>query len=180
VSKRNNPASEDVRANPLAFVGFHSSVDARSHFPRHMWALAFHRGTMNQTNIFLLHATTILGPSAIPLSIHMGREMNALSSAPIRSLAGSKLRECSMIVEMKGRKSARMFGTGGRSQPESAREAGCCTHVLYIRRRATSVSTHALLSSSQAEARRLIFPRQESGRGFEQDPRSFFLSLPVE
>ncbi|HEX6481217.1 MAG TPA: hypothetical protein VF043_20450 [Ktedonobacteraceae bacterium] len=26
-------------------------------------------------------------------------------------------------------------------------------------------------------ARRLIFPRQESGRGFEQDRRSFFLAL---
>lgn len=26
---RNNPASEDARGNPLAFVGFHSSVDAR-------------------------------------------------------------------------------------------------------------------------------------------------------
>ena len=42
----------------------------------------------------------------------------------------SKLRECSTIFEMKGRKSTRMFGTGGRSQPESAREAGCCTHLL--------------------------------------------------
>ena len=91
-----------------------------------------------------------------------------------------KLRECSTIFEMKGRKSARRFGTGGRSQPESAREAGCCMHLLSIRRRATSVSTHARLSSSQAEARRLIFPRREPGRGFEQDRGSFFLSRLVE
>ncbi|GHO77754.1 hypothetical protein KSD_55250 [Ktedonobacter sp. SOSP1-85] len=45
-------------------------------------------------------------------------------------LATGKLRECSTIFEVKSRKSARMFGTGGRSQPESAREAGCCTHLL--------------------------------------------------
>ena len=49
-----------------------------------------------------------------------------------------------------------MFGTGGRSQAEPVREAGCCTHVLYRQRRATSLSTPARLSSSQAEARRLI------------------------
>jgi hypothetical protein len=34
--------------NPLAFVGLHSSVDARSHFPQQTWALALHRGTMKQ------------------------------------------------------------------------------------------------------------------------------------
>ena len=48
MSKRNNPASEDVRADPLAFVGLHSSVEARSQFPQHTWALALPRGTMNQ------------------------------------------------------------------------------------------------------------------------------------
>ena len=48
MSSRNNPASEDVRADPLAFVGLHSSVEARSQFPQHTWALALHRGTMNQ------------------------------------------------------------------------------------------------------------------------------------
>jgi hypothetical protein len=41
-----------VRADPLAFVGLHSSVDARSHFPRQRWALAFHRGTMKQALIY--------------------------------------------------------------------------------------------------------------------------------
>jgi hypothetical protein len=58
--------------------------------------------------------------------------------------------------------------------------SGVGKHLLSIRRRATSVSTHARLSSRKAQARRLIFPRQESGRGFEQDPRSFFLALPIE
>src|SRR3989442_1881167 len=48
MSARNNPASEEVRADPLVFVGLHSSVGALSHFPRQTWALAFHRGTMKQ------------------------------------------------------------------------------------------------------------------------------------
>jgi hypothetical protein len=34
--------------NPLAFVGLHSSLEARAHFPRQTWARAFHRGTMKQ------------------------------------------------------------------------------------------------------------------------------------
>jgi hypothetical protein len=59
--------------NPLAFVGLHSSVDARSHFPQHTWALAFHRGTMNPAKApFCESVTTMLSPSAIRLSIQMG------------------------------------------------------------------------------------------------------------
>jgi hypothetical protein len=75
VSKRNNPASEDVRADPLAFVGLHSSVEARSQFPQHTWALALHRGTMNAGfGTDLVNAPTMLGPSAIALRVQMGRD----------------------------------------------------------------------------------------------------------
>ncbi len=35
-------------ADPPPWGGPHSSLDARSHFPRQTWALAFHRGTMKQ------------------------------------------------------------------------------------------------------------------------------------
>ena len=48
MSESYNPASEDVRADPLAFVGLHSSVEAWSLLTQHTWALALHRGTMNQ------------------------------------------------------------------------------------------------------------------------------------
>ncbi|HEX6477534.1 MAG TPA: hypothetical protein VF043_01725 [Ktedonobacteraceae bacterium] len=43
-----------------------------------------------------------------------------------------------------------------------------------------AVSTHALLSSSQAEACRLIFPRQEPGQGLKHNPHSRFLARLVE
>jgi len=73
VSSRNNPASEDVRADPLAFVGLHSSVEARSRFPQHTWALALHGGTMNAGfGTDLVNAPTMLGPSAIALRVQMG------------------------------------------------------------------------------------------------------------
>src|SRR5205823_120801 len=66
--------------------------------------------------------------------------VNALPCGSVSHLVSGKWRECSTIFEVKRRKSARMFGTGGRSQPESAREADCCTYMLSIRRRETSAT----------------------------------------
>jgi hypothetical protein len=94
VSSRNNPASEDVRVNPLAFVGLHSSVEERSHFPRQTWALALHRATMNPAKApFCESVTPMLGQSAIRLSIQMG-----LSERRSASLSGTAARSSDQNV----------------------------------------------------------------------------------
>jgi hypothetical protein len=124
----------------------------------------------------LLHSSTL--PASV-LLLHLPRFWVVYTRGKSK-LANSHARN-DLVNSANVRRFLRRMGGNRRETGEATSQtsvkwrkpAGCCTHLLYIRRRATSVSTHARLSSSQAEARRLIFKRQESGRGCEQDRRSF-------